>query len=83
MVRHSIGGSSKSFNSTQPPSPEWSCHSTHQTGSFLNGFTENYIKVKVPYETALENTIQQINISTIDSENVAEGELILNYKLEV
>ncbi|MFL3662389.1 MAG: tRNA (N(6)-L-threonylcarbamoyladenosine(37)-C(2))-methylthiotransferase MtaB [Flavobacteriales bacterium] len=54
-----------------------------QHESFLNGFTENYIKVKVPYETALENTIQQINISTIDSENVAEGELTLNYKLEV
>ncbi len=54
-----------------------------QHEGFLNGFTENYIKVKVPYETALENTIQQINISTIDSENVAEGELILNYKLEV
>jgi len=54
-----------------------------QHEGFLNGFTENYIKVKVPYETALENTIQQINISTIDSENVAEGELTLNYKLEV
>lgn len=54
-----------------------------QHEGFLNGFTENYVKVKVPYETALENTIQQINISTIDSENVAEGELILNYKLEV
>ena len=54
-----------------------------QHEGFLNGFTENYIKVKVPYESALENTIQQINISTIDSENVAEGELILNYKLEV
>jgi len=54
-----------------------------QHEGFLNGFTENYIKVKVPYETALENTIQQINISAIDSENVAEGELILNYKLEI
>lgn len=54
-----------------------------QHEGFLNGFTENYIKVKVPYESTLENTIQQINISTIDSENVAEGELILNYKLEV
>lgn len=53
-----------------------------QHEGFLNGFTENYIKVKVPYEAALENTIQQINISTIDSENVAEGELILNYNLK-
>lgn len=54
-----------------------------QHEGFLTGFTENYIKVKVPYEEALENTIQQINIKTIDSENVAEGELVLNYKLEI
>ncbi|MDT8413246.1 MAG: tRNA (N(6)-L-threonylcarbamoyladenosine(37)-C(2))-methylthiotransferase MtaB [Vicingaceae bacterium] len=53
-----------------------------QHEGFLNGFTENYIKVKVPYETALENTIQEINLKTIDSENVAEGELILNYNLK-
>lgn len=53
-----------------------------QHEGFLNGFTENYIKVKVPYESALENTIQQINITTIDSENVAEGELVLNYNLK-
>lgn len=53
-----------------------------QHEGFLNGFTENYIKVKVPYETALENTIQEINLKTIDSENVAEGELVLNYNLK-
>lgn len=54
-----------------------------QHEGFLNGFTENYIKVKVPYEAALENTIQEIKLKTIDSENVAEGELVLNYKLEI
>lgn len=53
-----------------------------QHEGFLNGFTENYIKVKVPYESALENTIQEIKLKTIDSENVAEGELILNYNLK-
>lgn len=53
-----------------------------QHEGFLNGFTENYIKVKVPYESALENTIQEIKLKTIDSENVAEGELVLNYNLK-
>lgn len=53
-----------------------------QHEGFLNGFTENYIKVKVPFEEGLENTIQEISIKTIDSENVAEGELVLNYNLK-
>lgn len=53
-----------------------------QHEGFLNGFTENYIKVKVPFEEGLENTIQEISIKTIDSENVAEGELVL-WKSEV
>lgn len=53
-----------------------------QHEGFLNGFTENYIKVKVPFEEGLENTIQEISIKTIDSENVAEGEFVLNYNLK-
>lgn len=53
-----------------------------QHEGFLNGFTENYIKVKVPFEEGLDNTIQEISIKTIDSENVAEGELVL-WKSEV
>lgn len=53
-----------------------------QHEGFLNGFTENYIKVKVPFEEGLENTMQEISIKTIDSENVAEGELVL-WKSEV
>lgn len=55
---------------------------SEQHEGFLNGFTENYIKVKVPFEEGLENTIQEISIKTIDSENVAEGELVLNYNLK-
>lgn len=43
---------------------------------FLNGFTENYIKVKVPYDVSLENTIQTMKLSHVDAEGVVEGELI-------
>tara|TARA_R110001592_G_scaffold187646_2_gene432436 strand:+ start:2301 stop:3644 length:1344 start_codon:yes stop_codon:yes gene_type:complete len=42
---------------------------------FLNGFTENYVKVKVPYDKLLENTIQKVKLEKVDFEGVAEGEL--------
>lgn len=43
---------------------------------FLNGFTENYIKIKVPYNSSLENTIQTIKLSHVDAEGIVVGELI-------
>jgi threonylcarbamoyladenosine tRNA methylthiotransferase MtaB len=48
---------------------------TEQHEGFLNGFTENYIKVKLPYDAALENTIQPIKLIAIDNENTMIGEL--------
>lgn len=51
---------------------------TEQHNGYLNGFTENYIKVKVPYKKNLENTIQSVKLLSIDAENVAVGELIEN-----
>lgn len=47
---------------------------------YLNGFTENYIKVKIPYNKELENTIQEIKLSTIDYDGIAipqENSIIL------
>ncbi|MCB0409796.1 MAG: tRNA (N(6)-L-threonylcarbamoyladenosine(37)-C(2))-methylthiotransferase MtaB, partial [Flavobacteriales bacterium] len=43
---------------------------------FLNGFTENYVKVKIPYQKEMENTIQSIKLQKVDFEGIAEGELI-------
>lgn len=43
---------------------------------FLNGFTENYVKVKIPYQKELENTIQTIKLQKVDFEGIAEGEII-------
>lgn len=37
---------------------------------YLHGFTENYIKVKVPYDTALENTIQTMKLLHVDAEGI-------------
>ncbi|PIZ05677.1 MAG: tRNA (N(6)-L-threonylcarbamoyladenosine(37)-C(2))-methylthiotransferase MtaB, partial [Flavobacteriales bacterium CG_4_10_14_0_8_um_filter_32_5] len=49
---------------------------SEQHDGFLNGFTENYIKVKVPYDSTLENTIQSIKLIAIDNENTMIGELV-------
>ena len=43
---------------------------------FLNGFTENYVKVKVPYDNSLENTIQKVKLEKVDFEGVVEVQLL-------
>ena len=48
---------------------------THE-GDYLIGFTENYIKVKVPFEGGLINTIQRVKIENVSSEIEAYGTLI-------
>ena len=47
---------------------------THE-GNFLIGFTENYIKVKVPFKKGILNTIQKVKIEKISSEIEAYGYL--------
>lgn len=41
----------------------------------LNGFTDNYIKVKVPYDVALENQIKTINLADIDLDGIVRVNL--------
>lgn len=43
---------------------------------YLVGFTENYVKVKIPFEDGLINKIQRIKINSINNEIEAIGELI-------
>ena len=47
---------------------------THE-GDFLIGFTENYIKVKVPFKKGILNTIQKVKIEKISSKIEAYGYL--------
>jgi len=53
-----------------------------QHDDFLNGFTDNYIKVKVPYAIELENQIKTINLVDIDLDGIVrvkmEEEFVLN-----
>lgn len=43
---------------------------------FMYGFTENYIKVKIPFASSLTNTFQRIKLNKIDSEGIMLGEII-------
>jgi threonylcarbamoyladenosine tRNA methylthiotransferase MtaB len=42
---------------------------------YLIGFTENYIKVKIPYKIGILNTIQKVKIEQISSDIEAHGSL--------
>ncbi|MEN8124001.1 MAG: tRNA (N(6)-L-threonylcarbamoyladenosine(37)-C(2))-methylthiotransferase MtaB [Bacteroidota bacterium] len=37
---------------------------------FMYGFTENYVKVKTPYKKELENSLQNIELKTIDEDGI-------------
>ena len=41
----------------------------------ISGFTDNYIKVRIPWNDGLPNTITNVNISSIDMDCIALGEL--------
>ncbi len=45
---------------------------SEQHENYLNGFTTNYIKVKVPYDKALENQICSVTLKSIDAEGVVD-----------
>ena len=37
---------------------------------FINGFTENYVKVKTPWNPELVNTLHTISLTEIDSDGL-------------
>ncbi|MEZ4937387.1 MAG: tRNA (N(6)-L-threonylcarbamoyladenosine(37)-C(2))-methylthiotransferase MtaB [Crocinitomicaceae bacterium] len=45
-------------------------------GDDMFGFTENYVKVKIPYDESLVNSIRKVRLKKIDSEGRVEAELI-------
>lgn len=48
---------------------------------FLNGFTENYIKVKIPFNEKMQNTIQEIKLSHVDAEGIIVGKMLETQEL--
>lgn len=47
-----------------------------EDNGIMYGFTENYVKVKLPYDPKLVNTLQTIQLTEIDRDGVAKCELI-------
>ncbi|MFO0435646.1 MAG: MiaB/RimO family radical SAM methylthiotransferase [Sphingobacteriaceae bacterium] len=47
-----------------------------QKDNFMQGFTENYVKVKLPYDPAFVNQLTQITITGFDDDGVMKGELV-------
>jgi threonylcarbamoyladenosine tRNA methylthiotransferase MtaB len=41
----------------------------------MYGFTENYIKIKLPYDAKLVNTFQQVTLLEIDRDGIVKGAL--------
>ncbi len=46
------------------------------------GFTENYVKVKFPYDVSMTNTFQTIRLTEIDRDGVMKCELLAAEKVE-
>jgi threonylcarbamoyladenosine tRNA methylthiotransferase MtaB len=44
----------------------------------MYGFTENYVKVKLPYQQELTNTFQKIRLTEIDRDGIMKCELVEN-----
>ncbi|GAW88765.1 tRNA (N(6)-L-threonylcarbamoyladenosine(37)-C(2))-methylthiotransferase MtaB [Flavobacterium psychrophilum] len=43
---------------------------------YIHGFTENYIKVKTPWNPELVNTLQEINLTKIDEDGSVRVEFL-------
>ena len=43
---------------------------------YLLGFTDNYIKVKIPFEEKIRQCKKQIKLSTFDKEGIINAQLI-------
>jgi len=43
---------------------------------YINGFTENYIKIKAPWDPALVNTLHKINLTEIDPDGLVRCEFV-------
>ena len=47
-----------------------------EDGGYMNGFTENYVKVKTPYNPGFVNTIQSVELSEIDRDGIFKVKLL-------
>ena len=48
---------------------------------YIHGFTENYVKVKTPWDPALVNTLQTVKLDKIDDDGLVRFEFVANEML--
>ena len=53
----------------------------YKEDNFLIGFTENYLKVKIPFKPKMINTIQEVRIEKISSDIEAYGSIVKELEL--
>ncbi len=46
---------------------------------YIHGFTENYIKIKTPWNPELVNTLHQIKLKAIDDDGLVRFDFVMNY----
>lgn len=72
----------RAFYETQK-NKSWSVLVEHESKeNCMYGFTPNYVKVKLPFDTKLGNTLQTVNLLDIDSEGMMEAKVISAAKKE-
>ena len=48
---------------------------------FIHGFTENYVKVRLPFSNELKNTLRAVQLSEFGPDGIIEGNLIAKQKV--
>ena len=43
---------------------------------YLFGFTDNYIKIKIPFQSAIRRTKKQVNLTAIDDDGIMKAEIL-------
>lgn len=44
---------------------------------YIHGFTENYVKVKAPWNPELANTLQEVRLTEIDADGLVRGQFLV------
>ena len=49
---------------------------SEEEGGMMAGFTENYVKVKIPFNAELINTLQKVDLVRVDRDGLMVGQLV-------
>jgi threonylcarbamoyladenosine tRNA methylthiotransferase MtaB len=49
---------------------------TENKEGYIHGFTENYVKIRMPWNPELANTLQPIKLTNIDDDGCVRAEIL-------